>query len=96
MNTYGKFDHLSYNNVGVKMKNNISLDKIDLNEKYLIDEVLLDEHTKKRIYDLGLIENTIIKAVYKSPFGDPIAYSVRGTIIAIRNNDAKNIIVRRI
>lgn len=78
------------------MKNNISLDKINLNEKYLIDEVLLDEHTKKRIYDLGLIENTIIEAVYKSPFGDPIAYLVRGTIIAIRNNDAKKIIVRRI
>lgn len=78
------------------MKNNISLDKINLNEKYLIDEVLLDEHTKKRIYDLGLIENTIIEAIYKSPFGDPIAYSVRGTIIAIRNNDAKKIIVRRI
>lgn len=78
------------------MKNNISLDKINLNEKYLIDEVLLDEHTKKRIYDLGLIENTIIEAVYKSPFGDPVAYSVRGTIIAIRNNDAKKIIVRRI
>lgn len=78
------------------MKNNISLDKINLNEKYLIDEVLLDEHTKKRIYDLGLIENTIIEAVYKSPFGDPIAYLVRGTIIAIRKNDAKKIIVRRI
>ena len=78
------------------MKNNISLDKINLNEKYLIDEVLLDEHTKKRIYDLGLIENTIIEAVYKSPFGDPIAYLVRGTIIAIRNNDAKKIMVRRI
>ena len=78
------------------MKNNISLDKINLNEKYLIDEVLLDEHTKKRIYDLGLIENTIIEGVYKSPFGDPIAYLVRGTIIAIRNNDAKKIIVRRI
>lgn len=78
------------------MKNNISLDKINLNEKYLIDDVLLDEHTKKRIYDLGLIENTIIEAVYKSPFGDPIAYLVRGTIIAIRNNDAKKIIVRRI
>ena len=78
------------------MKNNISLDKINLNEKYLIDEVLLDEHTKKSIYELGLIENTIIEALYKSPFGDPIAYLVRGTIIAIRNNDAKKIIVRRI
>ncbi len=89
------FDYLSYTIVGVKMENNISLNKINLNKKYIIEKVLLDEHTKKRIYDLGMIENTIIEAVYKSPFNDPIAYLVRGAIIAIRNKDAEKIIVRR-
>jgi len=78
------------------MNENISLDKIELNIKYKIVEILLDEHIKKRIYDLGMIENTVIEAVYKSPFNDPVAYLVRNTIIAIRNNDAKKIIVRRI
>ncbi len=77
------------------MNNNISLDKANLNEKYYIEKVLLDEHTKKRIYDLGMIENTVIEALYRSPFNDPTAYLVRGTIIAIRNEDAKKIIVRR-
>lgn len=77
------------------MNNNISLDKVNLNEKYYIEKVLLDEHTKKRIYDLGMIENTVIEALYRSPFNDPTAYLVRGTIIAIRNEDAKKIIVRR-
>lgn len=78
------------------MNNKISLDKINLNEEYLIEDILLDEHILQRIYDLGLIENTVIKAIYKSPFNDPTAYLVRGTIIAIRECDAKKIFVRRI
>lgn len=78
------------------MNNKISLDKINLNEDYLIEDILLDEHIKQRIYDLGLIENTVIKALYKSPFNDPTAYLVRGAVIAIRDNEAKKIFVRRI
>lgn len=78
------------------MKNTTTLDKINLNQNYLIEKILLNEQSKRRIYDLGIIENTIIKALYKSPFNDPVAYEIRGTIIAIRNKDAKNIIVRRI
>lgn len=74
----------------------ISLDKINLNEEYLIEKVLLDKQIKYRIYDLGIIEGTIIKSLYKSPFNDPTAYMVRGTIIAIRNIDASKILVRRI
>lgn len=78
------------------MNNEISLSKVNLNEEYVIIKILLDDNIKQRIYDLGLIENTIIKAVYKSPFNDPVAYLVRGAIIAIRNKDADNIIVRRL
>lgn len=78
------------------MNNEISLSKVNLNKEYIIVKILLDENIKQRIYDLGLIENTIIKAVYKSPFNDPVAYLVRGAIIAIRNKDANNIIVRRL
>ena len=76
--------------------NYITLDKINMNNKYIIVDVLLDEHTKKRMYDLGIIENSIIESLYKSPFNDPVAYLVKETIIAIRNDDAEKIIVRRI
>ena len=78
------------------MNNEISLSKVNLNKEYVIIKILLDDNIKQRIYDLGLIENTIIKAVYKSPFNDPVAYLVRGAIVAIRNKDADNIIVRRL
>ena len=78
------------------MNNKISLDKIDYNINYLITDILLDEHILQRIYDLGLIENTTIRKLYSSPFNDPSAYLIRGSIIAIRNEDATNIYVRRI
>lgn len=74
----------------------ITLDKININEKYIICDVLLEEHVKKRMYDLGIIENSVIESLYKSPFNDPVAYLVKDTVIAIRNKDAEKIIVRRI
>ncbi|HHV38146.1 MAG TPA: ferrous iron transport protein A, partial [Tepidimicrobium sp.] len=43
--------------------------------------------------DLGIIPNTVIKAERYSPTGNPIAFNIRGTIIAIRKDDAKNILV---
>lgn len=43
---------------------------------------------KQRFYDLGFYPGTLVKKVLTSPKGDPIAYRVRGTTIAIRNYDA--------
>jgi Fe2+ transport system protein FeoA len=43
----------------------------------------------RRLIDLGFYKGTAIKRVLTSPKGDPIAYRVRGTTIALRNNDAK-------
>lgn len=60
---------------------------VSLNSKGLI---------RRRLLDLGLIRNTIISPLYKSPFGDPIAYLIRGTVIALRNEIASNIIVEKL
>lgn len=46
---------------------------------------------RRRLQDIGIINGTEIKCVGTSPFGDPRAYLIRGTIIALRNNDSKNI-----
>ncbi len=50
---------------------------------------------KSRILDLGIINGTTIEALHHSPSGDPTAYFVRGTVIALRQEDAKKIIVQR-
>lgn len=48
---------------------------------------------RRRLLDLGLIEGTRVWCTQKSPWGDPIAYAVRGAIIALRVEDAQDILV---
>lgn len=45
--------------------------------------------------DIGLIENTVIECVGKSPLGDPAAYLIRGAVIAIREKDCFDILVEK-
>ena len=42
-----------------------------------------------RLMELGFTPGQEIKLVAKSPFKDPIAFSVRGTVIALRSNEAQ-------
>lgn len=46
---------------------------------------------RRRIQDLGIIPGTRIACVRKSPLGDPCAYLVRRTVIALRKADARQI-----
>ena len=46
---------------------------------------------RRRLLDLGLVEQTLVRCVGKSPSGDPKAYLIRGAVIAIRSVDGKNI-----
>lgn len=59
-------------------------------------EYIKDNHLKRRFLDLGIIPGTIIKTERHSPSGNPIAFNIRGTIIAIRKNESSNIIVEKI
>jgi len=49
--------------------------------------------TRRRMLDLGLICGTKVEALQKSPSGDPIAYEIRGAIIALRSEEAAHILV---
>ena len=46
---------------------------------------------KSRLSAMGVITGTEIKLERKAPLGDPQEYIIRGTAIAIRKEDAKNI-----
>ncbi len=48
---------------------------------------------RRRLLDLGFVPGTAVQGVRRSPFGDPTAYMVRGSIIALRGEDADRIIV---
>jgi ferrous iron transport protein A len=59
--------------------------------------IVVDIHLKgllrRRMMDLGLIPGTIVECVLKGPSGDPTAYTLRGTTIALREEDAAGIYV---
>ncbi len=48
---------------------------------------------RRRMLDLGLIDNTVVESLQKSPSGDPIAYLIRGAVIALRSDVASTILV---
>ena len=48
---------------------------------------------RRRLLDLGLIEQTEIECVGRSPLGDPSAYEIRGAVIAIRAADGADVLV---
>ena len=43
---------------------------------------------RRRMLDLGLLPGTIVKAEFTSPSGDPTAYRIRGSAIALRKEQA--------
>jgi len=49
---------------------------------------------RRRLMDLGIIPGTVIKTELESASGDPVAYNVRGAMIALRNDQARLIKVR--
>ncbi|HWQ72290.1 MAG TPA: FeoA family protein [Desulfitobacteriaceae bacterium] len=50
---------------------------------------------RRRILDLGIVPGTVLFCIGKAPAGDPIAYLVRGAVIALRSEDAGLIFVKK-
>jgi len=49
---------------------------------------------RRRLQDIGLIEGTAVCRLQSSPAGDPIAYLIRGAVIALRLEDSAGVLVR--
>ena len=71
----------------------IHLDELPL--EHIGDVVCLncDGAIRRRLLDLGIVKGTKIKAILKSPSGDPTAFMIRGSMIALRREDANLILV---
>lgn len=66
----------------------LSLADLTVGTTCKISSVELDGLLRRRILDLGILPGTQVQCVRKSPAGDPIAFKVRDTTIALRSNDA--------
>ena len=43
---------------------------------------------RRRLLDLGFVPGAAVTALQASPWGDPVAYGIRGAVIALRQEDA--------
>lgn len=75
------------------MNDRITLDSIMPGEVGYISTLLASGSIRRRLLDLGFVENTEIECVGKSPLGDPKAYLVRGAVIALRSEDSRKILI---
>lgn len=58
-----------------------------------VKELTAGGNLRRRILDLGLVVDTDIESLRRSPSGDPTAYEFRGAVIALRSEEASQILV---
>lgn len=69
------------------------LNDVNIGQTVKVKELLSTGSIRRRLLDIGLIENTSITCIGRSPLGDPSAFLIRGAVIAIRSEDCNNILV---
>jgi ferrous iron transport protein A len=71
----------------------IPLNSLPIGKKGRITGLLSKGNERRRMLDLGFVQGSVVEALQKSPAGDPIAYFIRGAVIALRDEDAMKIFV---
>lgn len=67
--------------------------ELGLGERAEVRALLVSGPMRRRLQDIGLIEGTEVECLQKSPSGDPTAYLIRGAVIALRSEDAAQILI---
>ena len=76
-----------------------------MNELFCLNDIAPGQHAvvsrlqstgsmRRRLLDIGLVENTDVECLGRSPGGDPSAFLIRGAVIAIRSEDCADILIR--
>lgn len=77
-------------------KNLLTLNELPIGSVGKVKKLIADGSTRRRMLDLGLIHDTNVESLMKSPAGDPTAYEIRGAVIALRLEEATQILVELI
>ena len=71
-----------------------TLDNVPIGKIVIVEDLNCSGNIRRRLLDLGIIKGTKIKPIFKSPSGDPTAFEVRGTVLAIRKENCKDIKIK--
>lgn len=72
----------------------IPLGRLNIGKKATVQSLLFDGPLRRRMLDLGVIEGTQIAPLFQSPSGSPVAYMIRGAVIALRQDITSGILVK--
>ena len=65
-----------------------SLYLLDINTAVIIESLLVNQNSKVRLSEMGVMPGTIVRLVRKTPFGGPILLKVNNYYLSIRKEDA--------
>ena len=51
---------------------------------------------RRRLQDIGFVPGSPVQALFRSCSGDPVAYLIHDTVIALRHEDADGILIERV
>ncbi len=67
------------------------LEALPLRRRAHVLAVEATDATRRRLLALGLVPGSLVEPVRASPAGDPRAYRVRGSLVALRRSDAASV-----
>lgn len=76
------------------MSNLLCLNDVVPGQRAIVKALRSTGSMRRRLLDIGLIENTEVECVGRSPSGDPKAFLIRGAVIAIRSEDCQDIMIK--
>ncbi len=68
-----------------------TMDTVTLGERFTIEKIDDDCPLKKRLCDIGITKGAILSCLFRSPLGDPVAFRVCDTVVALRKSDCSKI-----
>ena len=68
-----------------------SLSQMTAGQQAVIGRIEVPETLAERLTALGILEGTVVKCLGAGPLGDPVAYEIRRTVIALRRADCMGI-----
>ncbi|MGI6403940.1 MAG: FeoA family protein [Oscillospiraceae bacterium] len=75
------------------MERTRTLNQLPIGSQARVSGLLSQGRMRRRLLDLGLVDGTLVKSIYSGPSGDPVAYEIRGAVIALRGEDSAQILV---
>lgn len=72
----------------------MTLNELSEGKTARIESLRMEGRLRRRLMDIGMIPGTRVECLERGPFGGPVAFLVRGTVMAFRSSDLELITVK--